>query len=230
MKTNRAGQEPYIVGEFMPGVRVKICGVRTLAEAQAAVEYGADALGFNFWMKSPRYISPESAAEIIQSLPPFITCVGVFVNETADRIKQIVELTRIQVVQLHGDEEPGIIARLNLPTIIKAFRVGENFDLNVMNQFRVSAFLLDTKVKGEYGGTGERFDWRIAVEAKKLAPIILAGGLNASNVGEAIEVVRPFAIDVCSGVESEPGHKDIDKLKDFMIAVESATQNLQATN
>jgi phosphoribosylanthranilate isomerase len=221
---NREGLEPYVVGEFMPKVRVKICGIGTFAEALTAVENGADALGFNFWMKSPRYISPAAAAEIIQRLPPFITCVGVFVNETSDRINRIVELTRIQVVQLHGDEEPAIIARLNLPTIIKAIRVGENFDMNVMNQFPVSAFLLDTKVKGEYGGTGERFDWRIAVEAKKLAPIILAGGLNAGNVGEAIQVVRPYAIDVCSGVESEPGRKDLDKLKSFMVAVECANR------
>ncbi len=205
-------------------VKVKICGVRTNDEAQAAIEYGADALGFNFWAKSPRYVEPLEAQQIIRRLPPFITCVGVFVNESAARINEIVEFTRIRAVQLHGDEAPEFADRLALPTIIKAFRVGEDFDLNLIKQFPAQAFLLDAKVKGEYGGTGARFDWRIAVAAKLLAPIILAGGLNADNVSLAIEQVQPYAVDVCSGVEAEPGRKDLNKLREFLAVVEKANR------
>lgn len=199
--------------------RVKICGVRTYEEAMAALDYGTDALGFNFWAKSPRYIEPENAREIIRRLPPFSTCVGVFVNEEAGRINDIIALTGINAVQLHGDERASIVDHLDNVKIIKAFRVGEDFDVSLLESFPASAFLLDAKVKGEYGGTGQRFDWRIAIEAKRLAPVILAGGLNIENVAEAIQSVRPYAIDVCSGVEAEPGRKDLRKLREFMMAV-----------
>jgi phosphoribosylanthranilate isomerase len=209
----------------MQSVRVKICGVRTIAEASMAVECGAEALGFNFWEKSARFVTPEAAKEIIQTLPPFTALVGVFVNETAERINEIVELTRIQVVQLHGDEEPGFISRLNSSTTIKAFRVDEDFDINVMKHFPANAFLLDAKVKGEYGGTGVSFNWQIAIEAKKIAPLILAGGITSENVARAIQQVQPYAIDVCSGVEAEPGRKDFEKLKNFMLAVKKANRN-----
>ncbi|MEW6129722.1 MAG: phosphoribosylanthranilate isomerase [Acidobacteriota bacterium] len=203
----------------MSKVRVKICGIRTFVEASAAVEQGADALGFNFWTKSPRYLAPDEARKIIHRLPPFVSCVGVFVNESAVRINQIVEQTGINAVQLHGDETPEFIGDLLPVKIIKAFRVGEDFDINVLTRFSASAFLLDAKVKGEYGGTGMRFDWRIAIEAQKIAPIILAGGLTSANVSEAIQFVRPFAVDVCSGVEAEPGRKDLQKLREFLNKV-----------
>jgi phosphoribosylanthranilate isomerase len=211
-------------GKAMQRVRVKICGVRLLEEAKAAVEYGAHALGFNFWSKSPRFVAPEVVREIIQSLPPFITCVGVFVNETAERINEIVELTRIQVVQLHGDEKPEFVTRLNSLNTIKAFRVDEHFDIKVMKQFPVGGFLLDAKVKGEYGGTGVSFNWQIAIEAKKIAPIILAGGINSDNVTQAIQQVQPYAIDVCSGLEAEPGRKDLEKLREFLSVFEIANR------
>jgi phosphoribosylanthranilate isomerase len=210
----------------MQRVRVKICGVRTLEEAQEAIACGADALGFNFWQKSTRYIESQNAREIIQQLPIFTHCVGVFVNESPARIMQIIEQTKINVVQLHGDEEPEFCTQIGSVKIIKAFRVGEDFNIKEMKKYPADAFLLDSKVKGEYGGTGKRFDWRIALEAKSMAPIILAGGINIENVAEAIDYVRPFAIDVCSGVEVEPGKKDLQKLKEFMQEVERANRNL----
>src|SRR6185436_12288509 len=162
----------------MTRVKVKICGIRSLEEAEAALDEGADALGFNFWPKSPRYITPRSASEIIARLSPIKT--------------------------------------------IKAIRVGQDFDLSVIEEYSVAMVLLDSDIKGSYGGTGRRFDWRIAVEAKRFAPIILAGGLNTENVWDAITHVRPAAIDVCSGVEAEPGRKDLTKLRSFMAVVARA--------
>lgn len=211
----------------MQRVYVKICGVRTLQEAQSAIAYGADALGFNFWQKSARFVEPQKASEIIKHLPIFTTCVGVFVNETPERINHIVEQTRIQAAQLHGDEEPEICRQIISVKTIRAFRVGEDFNIEEMKRFPVNAFLLDAKVKGEYGGTGQRFDWRIARAAKQIAPIILAGGINVENVAEAIHDVRPYAVDVCSGVEIEPGMKDLGKLREFMAEVERANRMME---
>lgn len=198
---------------------MKICGVGSLKEAEAAIEYGADALGFNFWPKSPRYIAPETARSIIEKLSPVASCIGVFVNEAPERIIEIASQARLNAVQLHGDETPEYATRLSGLKLIKAFRVGEDFDLSQIKSYKVSSVLLDTKVKTSYGGTGERFDWRVAVEANRFARVILAGGLSADNVAEAISFVRPFCVDVCSGVESAPGCKDIAKLREFMQAV-----------
>lgn len=209
----------------MNRVRVKICGVRSLEEAEAAVEYGADAIGFNFWPKSPRYIAPEMARSIIAKLSPLLSCVGVFVNEEPEHIIEIASQAGLNAVQLHGDEMPEYCAQLRGLKLIKAFRVSEDFDLNQIANYRVSSILLDTKVKNNYGGTGERFDWRIALEAKRFAPIILAGGLNAENVAEAINFVRPMAVDVCSGVEAEPGRKDISRIREFMSVVKQANSS-----
>lgn len=207
---------------------MKICGVRTLEEAQAAISAGVDALGFNFWAKSARFISPDEAREIIHRLPPFVNYTGVFVNESSEKIKEIISYTRIDTVQLHGDEEPEFCREFARVKLIKAFRVGEDFDVTTIQRYSVSAVLLDAKVKGEYGGTGQRFDWRLAIEAKKVLPVILAGGITIDNVAEAIQVVRPFAIDVCSGVEAEPGRKDLAKIRAFMLEVERALYgNLQ---
>lgn len=203
----------------MKRVRVKICGVRSLEDAEASIEYGADALGFNFWPKSPRYIAPEAARSIIEKLSPLVSCIGVFVNEAPERVIDIASYTRINAAQLHGDESPEYCLQVSNLKMIKAFRVGTDFDLDQIKDYRINSVLLDTKVKNNYGGTGERFDWKIALEAKRFAPIILAGGLNAENVAEAINFVRPSGVDVCSGVESEPGRKDVRKIKDFMAAV-----------
>jgi phosphoribosylanthranilate isomerase len=207
-------------------VRVKICGVRSFEEARVAIDAGADALGFNFWPESPRYIAPESARELIQAMMPFVACVGVFVNESADRIRELVAHLGLSAVQLHGDELPEFCASLDSLKIIKAFKVGSEFDLKDIKAYRVNAILLDTAVKGSVGGTGKRFDWQVAIEAKRYGPMILAGGLNEENVAEAIERVQPMAIDVCSGVEAEPGRKDLDKLRSFMAAVGRANDSI----
>ena len=206
----------------MTRVRVKVCGVRSFEEAEASLDAGADVLGFNFWPSSPRYIAPNAAREVITKLSPVVSTVGVFVNDVADRITEIAFDLKLTAVQLHGDESPEFCAALDSIKTIKAIRVGQDFDLNVINSYPVSMVLLDSNIKGSYGGTGQRFDWRIAVEAKRFARIILAGGLNTENVWDAITHVRPSAIDVCSGVEAEPGRKDLDKLRRFMAVVARA--------
>lgn len=206
----------------MTRVKVKICGVRTLEEAQAAVDAGADALGFNFWPPSARYIDPHAAREVITGITPAVCTVGVFVNEEANRIVDIASELGLSAVQLHGDESPEFCERLGSIKTIKAIRVGQDFDLSLIENYRVDMVLLDSSIEGSYGGTGRRFDWRIAIEAKQFAPIILAGGLTTENVWDAITQVRPAAIDVCSGVEAEPGRKDLDKLRRFMSIVARA--------
>ena len=206
----------------MPRVKVKICGVRTLEEAQAAVDAGADALGFNFWPPSARYITPLAARDVITGVSRIACTVGVFVNEDASHIVDVASELGLSAVQLHGDESPEFCKRLASIKTIKAIRVGQDFDLSVIEKYRVSMILLDSSLKGSYGGTGRRFDWQIAIEAKRLAPIILAGGLTRENVWDAITQVTPAAIDVCSGVEAEPGRKDLDELERFMAVVARA--------
>lgn len=206
----------------MKRVRVKICGVRTLEEAEAATSAGADALGFNFWPKSPRYIPPDEAARIVAGLPALINSIGVFVNEELGRVREIVSQVGLDSIQLHGEETPRYCLEFNNTKVIKAFRIGEGFDFDTIRDYPVSAILLDAKIEGQYGGTGRRFSWYLAIEAKRHAPIILAGGITIDNVAEAITFVRPFAIDVCSGVESEPGRKDLNKIREFMKEVARA--------
>lgn len=198
--------------------RVKICGITELEDALKAVEYGADALGFVFFDKSPRNISPQTAALIASELPPFVTTVGVFVNESPDRIRAVSDEVRLSCVQLHGDESPEFCASLGLK-VIKALRVRDKADINMLRAYSVSAYLLDTFKEGVPGGTGETFDWEIALEAKKLGRIILSGGLTPENVKDAIELVRPYAVDVSSGIEIKPGRKDPDKVLKFIQRV-----------
>jgi phosphoribosylanthranilate isomerase len=214
----------------MAQVKVKICGIRTLDEAEAAVDAGADALGFNFWPQSSRYIEPAAATELIGKLAPLVATIGVFVNEEANRILELAAELRLSAVQLHGDESPEFCERLKPIKTIKAIRVGQDFDLSVIESYPVTMVLLDSNIKGSYGGTGQRFDWRIAVEAKRLAPLILAGGLTTENVWDAITHVRPAAIDVCSGVEAEPGRKDLNKLRRFMAVVARANALIASEN
>lgn len=206
----------------MSRVKVKICGVRTREEAEAAIDAGADALGFNFWPPSPRFISPVEAGEIAGRLPPLVSFVGVFVNEARDRIAETAARVGLHAIQLHGDEPAAFCEGFGPLRVIKALRVGEGFDCRVIEQYAVSMVLLDASVKGSYGGTGHRFDWRTAIAAKDYAPVMLAGGLRAENVAEAITTVRPAAIDVCSGIEAEPGRKDLRKLREFMTEVARA--------
>ncbi|HVF90238.1 MAG TPA: phosphoribosylanthranilate isomerase [Blastocatellia bacterium] len=215
----------------MTRVRVKVCGVRSLPEARAAIDAGADAIGFNFWRESPRYIEPAEAHAVIASLPPFVSRVGVFVNEEADHIEGIATSVGLDAIQLHGDETRDFCRRLRLidklkgVAFIKAVRVETEADVEGIWAYPVGAILLDSKKRGAYGGTGERFDWRLAVRAAEFAPIILAGGLKVENVREAIGSVRPFAVDVCSGVESSPGVKDFGRMRAFIAEVEKANRD-----
>jgi phosphoribosylanthranilate isomerase len=198
-------------------VKVKICGITNIEDASEAAALGADALGFVFFKKSPRYISPPKAKAIIKSLPPFISKVGVFVNEDKKTIKRIALQTGINTVQLHGDEPPKA-CNITGYALVKAIRVKslENLDLLSRYKDKVSAFLLDTYTAEVFGGSGQIFNWDIAVEAKQFGRIILAGGLTPENIEQAIRWVHPYAVDVSSGVEEEKGKKDHRKMKLFI--------------
>lgn len=202
-------------------VKIKICGITNLDDALSAEELGADALGFNFYKKSPRYIAPEKAAEIIAQLPPFILPVGIFVNEREEKIREIQALACLQAVQLHGDETPEFCQRFG-NRVIKAFQVKDKESLKHMAHFRVSAYLLDSYRDGLRGGTGTTFDWHLAVVAKTFGRIVLAGGLAPENVAEAVRLVQPYGVDVAGGVEREKGIKDHVKMKKFINEVRRA--------
>jgi phosphoribosylanthranilate isomerase len=204
-------------------VKIKICGITNLDDALAAEEFGADAIGFNFYKKSPRSIAPEKAAEIIAQLPPFILPVGIFVNEREERIREIMGMTCIQAVQLHGDESPEFCQRFG-SHVIKAFQVKDKESLKHMVHYRVSAYLLDSYKDGLRGGTGTTFDWHLAVVAKTFGRVILAGGLAPENVAEAVKLVQPYGVDVAGGVEKEKGIKDHAKMKKFISEVRRATR------
>ncbi len=196
-------------------VRTKVCGITNREDALCAVDHGADALGFIFYEKSPRYIAPEKAGEIVFDLPPFVTPVGVFVNASQRHIDVAVKLAGLRAIQLHGDESPQACLGHAVP-VIRALRVGSDFEVHTMQSYLVNTFLLDTERAGSYGGTGETFDWTKAVEAKAYGRIILSGGLNPDNVREAIERVAPYAVDASSGIEVAPGKKDYEKVKHFL--------------
>jgi phosphoribosylanthranilate isomerase len=198
-------------------VRIKICGVTRAEDALAAVRLGADALGFNFWPGSRRHLTAAAAREIIRRLPPFVTPVGVFVNQPEGEMRAIAAESGIQLYQLHGDEPPELCARLDLP-VVKAIPVDQVRTLSRLLSYEVSAFLLDTPSRG-YGGSGEPFDWSLAEGVSEVAPVILAGGLTPENVAAAVRAVRPYAVDVASGVESSPGVKDPIKMSRFVAAV-----------
>ncbi|HWR57956.1 MAG TPA: phosphoribosylanthranilate isomerase [Thermodesulfovibrionales bacterium] len=198
-------------------VKIKICGITNIEDALAAADFGANALGFVFYEGSPRCISKDEARDIIKRLPPFMTTVGVFVDKNPDEIKAIMEYTSLDIAQLHGNEPPG--ACLAAGRVIKAIRVKELSDLEPLRQYRVSAYLLDAYTPASFGGTGQIFNWDIAVEAKQFGNIILAGGLDPDNVKKAIKWVRPYAVDVSSGVEEKKGKKDLRKLKLFIERV-----------
>jgi len=197
-------------------MRVKICGITNNEDAHAAVEYGADALGFVF-AKSPRQVTKEHARDIVKNLPPFVSPVGVFVDEQIDTLKEICDFCGIQTVQLHGNEQPSYLKELEGYKLIKAFRVKEEEDLKPLANYKPHAFLLDSYVKGVMGGTGVSFKWEIARQAHKYGTIILSGGLTPENVKEAIQMVKPYAVDVSSGVEASPGKKDKLLMKHFLL-------------
>jgi phosphoribosylanthranilate isomerase len=201
--------------------KVKICGITNPADAQAAVEAGADALGFIFYEKSPRYVHLPDAAAISRELAPFILRVGVFVDAAEEFVYSAIRECGLTLLQFHGDEPPEYCGQFGLMNM-KAFRVHGAETLEEIPKYATDAYLLDAYSSTTLGGTGERFNWDLAVEAQKFGkPIFLAGGLNAENVAGAIRKVRPFAVDVSSGVESAPGRKDHDKLKAFIAAARS---------
>jgi phosphoribosylanthranilate isomerase len=201
--------------------KVKICGITTVADGLMAAEAGADALGFVFYEKSPRHLQPDEAAEIIKNLPPFVQVVGLFVNSPIDYVNAVADRCRLDMVQLHGDEQPEYCSGVNR-RIIKAFRIKDAASLAPLKQFRVAGHLLDAYSQKAYGGTGTTFDWGTAAEAAKTNRIILAGGLDPDNVAEAIRRVCPYAVDVSSGVEISPGIKDREKVTEFIRRAKAA--------
>ena len=199
-------------------VRVKICGLTRIQDALDAVGFGADALGFNFFRRSPRFVTSRAASRIIAELPPFVSKVGVFVNASRAEILRTIDASGIDTIQLHGDESPDFCEGFDV-TVIKAFRIGSIGDLRQLPKFRTAGWLLDSAVPGQHGGTGAKGDWSLARKAVALGrPVLLAGGLNSHNVAQAIRQVRPFAVDVSSGVESSPGVKDTRKVRAFIRA------------
>jgi phosphoribosylanthranilate isomerase len=202
-------------------VQVKICGITNLEDALGAVKAGADALGFNFYTRSPRCIRPPEARRIIEQLPPGVLTVGVFVNEAAPEVvASIAEESRVGAVQLHGDESPAYCRALKNFFVIKALRVSEDFAPESVREYETEAILLDSFKRGERGGTGRTFDWEVARRVRELVPkLFLAGGLSVENVRDAVETVRPHAVDACSRLESSPGRKDLERVRNFISAV-----------
>lgn len=208
-----------------PKIRIKVCGITRLQDALCAVECGADALGFIFHRKSARYVDPDEARLIIEQLPPFVDVVGVFVDKEREEVEEIVRYCRLGYVQLHGDESAKYAERLLRFTspceVIKAFRVGEQTTAEDFESYapHVKAFLLDTFDKELVGGTGKSFDWSIIPRLGLRKPFMLAGGLDPLNIAAALQQVRPYGVDVNSGVEVAPGLKDHQQIREFVRIV-----------
>ncbi len=202
--------------------KVKICGVTSVADALAAAEAGADMIGLNFYEGSPRHVTLAEATEIARALPPFVLRVGVFVNPAEDLVLRALGECKLNVLQFHGDEDSAFCTQFGVMSM-KALRVRDAESLKCLENFNTDAFLLDAYSKSGFGGTGEKFNWELAVEAQKFSkPIFLAGGLTPENVADAVRQVHPFAVDVSSGVESAPAKKDAIKVRAFISAVRTA--------
>ncbi len=206
----------------MSGIKIKICGITNAEDAKAAVEAGADALGFVFHAASPRCIVPDVARAIIAQLPPFVLAVGVFVNEEVKVVRDLMDTCGLTLAQLHGDESAGYCESLGRP-VLRAIRLKDRGSLLALAEYqgraRVRGFVIDAYSESAFGGTGRVADWALAREAAAAAPVLLAGGLTAQNVGEGIRTVRPYGVDVSGGVEVSPGRKDHARLRDFVRAV-----------
>ena len=218
-KRLHANKESWASGR----TRIKVCGITDQDEANEIVKVGADALGFIFAAQSPRRIEPDKAREIIRQLPPFVDAVGVFVNEEAEVVNEIVQYCRLTMVQLHGEETPAYCEGISC-RVIKALRIGPavaSLGQSLYEPYhdKVSAFLLDTFHEKMAGGTGQTFDWNLLEQLRPPDPMILSGGLSPENISAAVGKVRPFAVDVNSGVEFEPGRKDIARVKQFVQEV-----------
>lgn len=202
----------------MERTRVKICGITSVADSLMAAEAGADMIGLMFYEGSPRHITLPQAAEISRALPPFVLRVGVFVDAEADFISQAIAECGLNLLQFHGEENSDFCTHFGVMSV-KAVRMRDAKSLTDLENYRTDAFLLDAYSKNGLGGTGEKFNWNLAVEARKFGKLIfLAGGLTPANVAEAVRQVQPFAVDVSSGVESAPGKKDADKVRAFIAA------------
>lgn len=202
-------------------VKVKICGITNVADAVAAADAGADMIGLNFYEKSPRHVSLKTAAEISRALPPFIVKVGVFVNAPEDLIVRAIGDCGLGLLQFHGDEPPEFCGQFGLMSM-KAFRIRDAKSLEEIPDYHTDAYLLDAYSSATFGGSGEKFNWDLAVEAKRFhRPIFLAGGLTPENAAEAVQKVKPYAADVSSGVEISPGKKDRQKIRAFIAAARS---------
>ena len=207
--------------------RIKVCGITCQEDARIAVAAGADGLGFIFVEQSPRLVEPDMVRAITEELPPFVDRIGVFLDEEIDVIKEIVHYCHLTLVQLHGSESPEYCRKIS-SQVIKAFSIRTESDSEELAAYAdaASGFLLDTYHKDMAGGTGKAFDWKLVEQMKPPGPVILAGGLTPENVGEAIRQVKPFAVDVNSGVEYQPGRKDSDKLKNFSHEVRKADEQV----
>lgn len=209
--------------------KIKICGLTNLNDALFAANAGADYLGFIFYKKSPRFIDVREASSIISKLPNQIKKVGVFVNQTEEEIGKAVEMCHLDYVQLHGDESPDFIVKVNVP-VIKSFRLKDENSLTGIEDYDVFANLFDTYSDNQFGGTGKTFDLSLLENKLFNKPFFLSGGLNAENVGEAIRKIKPFSVDVASGVEKSPGLKDHFKIERFIQSVLSTTYEPRTTN
>lgn len=208
--------------------RIKMCGITRKKDAEAGIQAGLDALGFIFYEKSPRNVTPDFVRKVVAKIPPFIDCVGVFVDRDREEVEEIVEYCGLTHAQLHGNERPKYCERLERFAspcrVIKAFRVGKKSSASEFTPYDavVRGYLLDTYVKDSAGGTGKTFDWDIIRSLDLKRPLILAGGLSPDNVVQAVKSVTPYGVDVNSGVETEPGIKDHSKLYDFVSKIRQA--------
>lgn len=207
--------------------QIKICGITNKADALMAVDAGAGALGFVF-TSSPRQVEPLTAKSIIETLPPFIITVGVFVNQSKEEVEKIADMCKLDILQFHGNETPEYCEQFSRK-VIKAFRVRGSKDIERLPDYKVSAYLLDSYDEDNNGGTGKTFEWALASEAVKYGNIILAGGLNPDNVKKAVTIVRPYGVDVSSGVEKEPGVKSKIRVTEFMRGVQNAGSEIAIT-
>ncbi|HZP37982.1 MAG TPA: phosphoribosylanthranilate isomerase [Methylomirabilota bacterium] len=202
-------------------MRIKLCGITNVDDAHLCLEAGADALGFIFVPGTPRCVSAETAARIIETLPPFVTPVGVFWDHPAGQVKAIAEECRLGALQFHGDEAPEDLVEHRLP-VIKTLKVAVAADLSRMSDYRVAAFLLDSPARWSEGLARPPIPWDVAAEAARRHPVLLSAGLTPDNVGPAVRRVRPYGVDVNSGVEARPGRKDADKVRRFVSEARAA--------
>ena len=200
-------------------MEIKICGITNLDDAVNACTSGADALGFIFYKKSPRYVTPETAKHIIAHLPRDAAVVGVFVNHDIHTVKEMYAFCGLDLIQLHGDESPEYCSQFSKSILIKVFSSSSEEGLNIIKDYPVKTVLIDSRHSGLYGGTGKKSDWDLAAKLREKHPLILSGGLNPGNIMEAINTVSPHAVDVNSGVEFSPGKKDPEKMKNIVEMV-----------